>query len=36
MIEIPGKSWMVFFGWMALGLSIYLVYGRKRSKLANH
>lgn len=34
MIEIPGKSWMVFFGWMALGLSIYLVYGRKRSKLA--
>jgi amino acid transporter len=35
MIEIPGKSWMVFFGWMALGLSIYLVYGRSRSKLAN-
>jgi amino acid transporter len=35
MIEIPGKSWMVFFGWMALGLSIYLVYGRTRSKLAN-
>jgi amino acid transporter len=36
MIEIPGKSWMVFFGWMALGLSIYLLYGRSRSKLANH
>jgi hypothetical protein len=36
MIEIPGKSWMVFFGWMALGLAIYLVYGRKRSKLAAH
>jgi APA family basic amino acid/polyamine antiporter len=35
MIEIPGKSWMVFFGWMALGLSIYLMYGRSRSKLAN-
>ena len=34
MIEIPGKSWMVFFGWMALGLSIYLLYGRNRSKLA--
>ena len=34
MIEIPGKSWMVFFGWMALGLSIYMVYGRTRSKLA--
>jgi len=34
MIEIPGKSWMVFFGWMALGLSIYLLYGRRKSKLA--
>jgi amino acid transporter len=34
MIEIPAKSWMVFFIWMAVGLSIYLVYGRRRSKLA--
>ncbi len=34
MIEIPAKSWMVFFGWMALGLSIYLLYGRRKSKLA--
>jgi amino acid transporter len=34
MIEIPAKSWMVFFGWMALGLSIYLLYGRRNSKLA--
>ena len=34
MIEIPAKSWMVFFGWMALGLSIYFLYGRSRSKLA--
>jgi len=34
MIEIPPKSWMVFFGWMALGLSIYLLYGRRKSKLA--
>src|SRR5450631_1387215 len=35
MIEIPAKSWMVFFGWMGLGLSIYLLYGRRKSKLAN-
>ncbi|MBS1933979.1 MAG: amino acid transporter, partial [Bacteroidetes bacterium] len=34
MIEIPAKSWMVFFGWMAVGLTIYFLYGRKRSKLA--
>jgi APA family basic amino acid/polyamine antiporter len=35
MIEIPAKSWMVFFGWMGLGLAIYLVYGRRKSKLAD-
>ena len=35
MIEIPAKSWLVFFGWMALGLSIYLLYGRRKSKLAD-
>jgi amino acid transporter len=34
MIEIPAKSWMVFFGWMSLGLAIYFLYGRRRSKLA--
>jgi amino acid transporter len=34
MIEIPAKSWMVFFGWMGIGLAIYLVYGRRKSKLA--
>ena len=33
MIEIPVKSWMVFFGWMALGLSIYFGYSFSRSKL---
>ena len=35
MIEIPPKSWLVFFGWMAFGLSIYLAYGRRKSKLAD-
>ena len=35
LIEIPAISWMYFFVWMAIGLSIYFFYGRKRSKLAN-
>lgn len=34
MIEIPVKSWFVFFGWMALGLLIYFTYSQKNSKLA--
>jgi basic amino acid/polyamine antiporter, APA family len=34
MIEIPVNSWFVFFGWMAVGLIIYLGYGYRRSKLA--
>jgi amino acid transporter len=34
MIEIPARSWVVFFGWMAFGLAIYFSYGYWRSKLA--
>lgn len=34
MIEIPAESWIWFFVWMIIGLSIYFIYGRKRSKLA--
>lgn len=34
MIEIPARSWGVFFGWMAFGLVIYFSYGYWRSKLA--
>lgn len=34
MIEIPINSWFVFFGWMAVGLAIYLGYGYRKSKLA--
>jgi amino acid transporter len=34
MIEIPAKSWMVFFLWMGIGLTIYLFYGRRKSRLA--
>ncbi len=33
MIEIPVKSWLVFFCWMIFGLMIYLFYGRKKSLL---
>jgi APA family basic amino acid/polyamine antiporter len=33
MIEIPAKSWMVFFGWMSFGLLIYFLYGFRKSKL---
>ena len=35
MIEIPAKSWLVFFGWMAFGLLIYFLYGYRKSKLAS-
>lgn len=35
MIEIPAISWLWFFIWMAIGLTIYFLYGRKRSKLAS-
>jgi basic amino acid/polyamine antiporter, APA family len=34
MIEIPARSWLVFFGWMGLGLAIYFCYGYWKSKLA--
>jgi amino acid transporter len=34
MIEIPAKSWMVFFGWMGFGLLIYFTYSVRNSKLA--
>lgn len=33
MIEIPPKSWMVFFVWMLIGLIFYMFYGRKHSLL---
>lgn len=36
MIEIPARSWVVFFGWMAFGLVIYFSYGFWKSKLAGN
>ena len=35
MIEIPVKSWIVFFGWMAVGLGVYFMYGFRHSRLSN-
>ncbi|MBC7904367.1 MAG: amino acid permease, partial [Gemmatimonadaceae bacterium] len=34
LIEIPAKSWTLFFMWMGAGLAIYLLYGYRKSKLA--
>lgn len=34
LIEIPALSWIYFFVWLALGLTIYFSYGYWRSKLA--
>jgi basic amino acid/polyamine antiporter, APA family len=36
MIEIPAKSWLVFFMWMSIGLVIYFLYGYRKSKLAKN
>ena len=35
LIEIPVKSWVVFFVWMLIGLTIYFLFGYRNSKLAN-
>jgi amino acid transporter len=34
LIEIPANSWLYFFVWMALGLTVYFLYGYRKSKLA--
>jgi basic amino acid/polyamine antiporter, APA family len=34
LIEIPAGSWELFFGWMAIGLAIYFIYGFRKSKLS--
>ena len=33
MVEIPANSWLVFFGWMAVGLLVYFLYGYRNSNL---
>jgi APA family basic amino acid/polyamine antiporter len=34
LIEIPAIAWEWFFGWMAFGLTIYFLYGYRKSLLA--
>jgi amino acid transporter len=34
LIEIPAKSWIWFLVWMLVGLSIYFLYGYRKSKLS--
>jgi APA family basic amino acid/polyamine antiporter len=33
MFELPGKTWVRFFLWMAVGLVLYFLYGYRRSRL---
>jgi basic amino acid/polyamine antiporter, APA family len=33
-LELPMMTWIRFFGWMALGLILYFLYGFRRSRLA--
>ncbi len=34
LIEIPAVSWKWFFAWMAVGLTVYFLYGFRNSRLA--
>jgi APA family basic amino acid/polyamine antiporter len=33
LVEIPAVAWRWFFVWMAIGLTIYFIYGYRKSKL---
>jgi APA family basic amino acid/polyamine antiporter len=32
MLNLPGDTWLRFFAWMALGVLLYVGYGRRRSR----
>ncbi len=33
MLDLPGTTWWRFLIWLAIGVVIYFVYGRKHSRL---
>jgi basic amino acid/polyamine antiporter, APA family len=33
MFDLPGATWMRFLVWMAIGLVLYFIYGRRNSRL---
>jgi APA family basic amino acid/polyamine antiporter len=33
MLNLPGDTWLRFLAWMALGLVVYAVYGRRHSRV---
>ncbi|MNJ00976.1 putative amino acid permease YhdG [compost metagenome] len=35
MYSLPNESWVRLVVWMALGVAIYFIYGKKNSKLNN-
>ncbi len=35
MLSLPADNWCRLFGWLALGLVIYFLYGRHHSVLGN-
>lgn len=35
MFRLGATTWMVFGGWMAVGLVFYFLYGMRRSRLAS-
>jgi amino acid transporter len=35
LIEIPAIAWEWFFGWMAIGLLVYFLYGYRKSRIRN-
>jgi Amino acid transporters len=35
MLSLPYETWIRLIGWMALGLVVYMLYGRKHSKMNN-
>jgi APA family basic amino acid/polyamine antiporter len=32
MLNLPGETWLRFFVWMVIGVAVYFLYGRRRSR----